>query len=200
MVNHPLRHSLVILAGFAFAMTPARGAITQIIMIMWSSNNCGGYGVRVKVVNPGGETCLTSDKDVSKGKELVWRPQGDDCDTMEVTTDSTIYIQTDHGNDFCPEVVFIKTPDNMYATPKISDWYDKQSNDKKHKVTPGACRSTNDCGEDHVCIAQYSSWPASEQNKCATVKSALSALMEKEYRLSGQACKNTSLGSCGKYG
>ena len=139
MANHPLPRSLLILAGFAFATTPARGAITHIIMTTWSSNDCGGYGVRVKVVNPGGETCTTSEKDLSKGETLAWRPQGCDCASMEVTTDSTVYIQTDHGDDFCPEKVFIKSPDSMYETPKIMDWYDNASNDKKHKITPGAC-------------------------------------------------------------
>ena len=197
MANHPLPRGLLILAGFAFAMTPARGSITQIIMTTWSSNDCGGYGARVRVVNPGGETCLTSEKDFSKGEELVWEPQDgldrDDCASMEITTDSAVYIETDHRNDFCPEFVFIKTPDGMYVTPKISDWYDYQSNNKKHKITPGACRSSNDCAEDHVCIGKYNSWHNSWHNECTTVKQALDALIKKENSLSIRANSSSSL-------
>ena len=191
MANHPLRHSLVILAGFAFATTPARGAITQINMTTWSSNDCGGYGVRVKVVNAGGETCLTSEKDFSKGEELVWNPEGGDCANMEVTTNSTVYIQTDHGNDFCPEFVYIKTPDGMYETHKLSRWYDYQSNDKEHKIAPGACRSTTDCDEDHVCLEVYSTWHASKQKHCQSIEWALAQLREALIWLAQVACYGT---------
>ena len=101
----------------------------------------------MKLVNPDGTHCKTTEKDLDAGDTLVWSVgQGlGNCSNMVVTPNSTLYIQTSSGNDFCPKNVLITPVEEgpAYVTNEISDWYDKdKTNNKKHKLREGKT-STN---------------------------------------------------------
>ena len=108
-------------------------------MWMQENNYCGGYEISVKVVNQDGKQCLTTAMDADKGQALVWtigQGLGSSCLDMVVTERSTVYIQSTSGDDFCPWYVWVTTTENsIYNTKKITDWYDKQTNNKKHALT-----------------------------------------------------------------
>ena len=112
------------------------GSIQKITMTTWGSINCGGYP-SIKLENPDGTHCKTTEKDLNPGNTGVWSVgEGlDDCLNMVVTLDSTLYIQTSSGNDFCPKNVLITPVEGpAYVTNEITDWYDKDNNNKEHKL------------------------------------------------------------------
>ena len=105
-------------------------------MTTWDSDYCGGYP-SLKLENPDGTHCETIEKDLDPGDTLVWSVgQGlGTCMNMVVTLDSTLYIQTSSGNDFCPKKVSIIPAEGpAYVTNEISDWYDKGNNNKRHTL------------------------------------------------------------------
>ena len=109
------------------------------MMTSWSSINCGGEGIRLKVVNPDGTSCLTSPKNMRKGETLLWAAKQDldgDCLSMVISEDSSLYIQSSTGDDFCPEYVWITTEEgHVYKTSKISAWHDRdKTNSVKHEL------------------------------------------------------------------
>ena len=113
----------------------------KIEMTSWDNINCGGYP-SVKVENPDGTHCETTEKAMHAGDTLVWSEgQGlkPSCSDMVVTLDSTLYIQTSSGNDFCPKSVSITPLEGPeYMTSEISDWYDKdKTNNKEHTLREG---------------------------------------------------------------
>ena len=115
-------------------------------MTTWGSINCGGYP-SVKLANPDGTHCKTVEKDFNPGDTVVWSGQGlANCRTMELTLNSTLYIQTSSGNDFCPKNVVITPKEGpAYAViNEISDWYDKdKTNNKSHKLRECKFRTNN---------------------------------------------------------
>ena len=109
-------------------------------MTSWSSINCGGEGIRLKVVNPDGTSCLTSPKDMKRGETLLWSAQQGlegDCLSMVISEDSSLYIQSSTGDDFCPEYVWITTEEEgqVYKTSNISAWHGRdKTNTEKHEL------------------------------------------------------------------
>ena len=121
---------------FHYFLNPHAG-IERIFMTSWSSINCGGEGISVKVANPDGTQCLTTAKDMSRGEALHWSMQQgleSDCWSMVVNEEGTLYIQSSMADDFCPKLVWITTEEgHVYMTSNISAWYDKyKTNSKKH--------------------------------------------------------------------
>ena len=124
--------------GFASAT-----GILKITMSSHSNRFCGGYGIRIRILNSEGEECVTSRiKDLNRGRQLVWNnPSGGNCKDMEISWFKTkVYIESNSGNDFCPKVVKIFTKgtttyaSTTYATNEINSWYDSSSNSLQHSI------------------------------------------------------------------
>ena len=117
----------------------------MIEMTTWSSNDCGGYKISIKIANQDGSECRTTTKaDLSAGERLTWSEGGNtlhsNCNNFMVTENSTVYIQTPSSDDFCPEWVYITYLDGRntryYRTAtKIDHWYDQATNYKRHKIS-----------------------------------------------------------------
>ena len=106
-------------------------------MSSWANNYCGGYGISIKVVNPDGTQCTTDQKkDFDRGETLIWTGVGlGNCSNTVVTNDSTLYIQSDSYDDFCPLKVTIRTSEGLtFITNKIDNWYDYYTNNKAHAL------------------------------------------------------------------
>ena len=107
-------------------------------MLSWDDYDCGGWS-SIKLENPDGTHCETSEKSVSAGDTLLWSlTEGDlkSCLNMVVTENTTLYIQTSSRNDFCPKYVLVKPVQGpAYKTNEISNWYDQRlTNNKKHTL------------------------------------------------------------------
>ena len=110
-------------------------------MTSWGSLHCGGYGISIKIANPDGPECLTNAQNLTKGETLSWSAdeRGEKkisgCENMMVTTESTVYIQSYSSNEFCPYYVTITTVIGAsYKTNNISEWYDKETSSKRHRI------------------------------------------------------------------
>ena len=120
------------------------GHIQFIAMTSWDDYDCGGWS-SIKLENPDGTHCETSEKSISAGDTLIWSlPEGglQSCSNIVATQNTTLYIQTSSRNDFCPKNVLVKTRKGpTYKTNEISNWYDKdKTNNRKHTLQE--CKNT----------------------------------------------------------
>ena len=118
------------------------GTIETITMTSWDNYFCGGYGISVKVVNPDGTQCMTDKVEgMSAGDTLNWSwfsgGLKSSCSGTVVTSDSTLYIQSDSGDDFCPKWAWVTTDKGAKygITKRINTWYDYQTNNKAHRLS-----------------------------------------------------------------
>ena len=103
----------------------------------WDDHRCGGWP-RIELENPDGTHCETSERSLSAGYSLVWS-LGEGlkrCSNMAVTKNTTAYIKTSSGDDFCPMNLFIfPTVGPIYTTGNIMTWYDYyKTNGRKHRL------------------------------------------------------------------
>ena len=130
-----LRHSAQDYLAQSNGLAPMLG-ISNITMSFHSNHYCGGYGIRIRILNPKGKECVTSRKESSPGDLLIWNnPTGGNCEDMEISWLKTrVYIESNDGNDFCPKVVTIYTDDSTFATNEIVSWYDSSTNSLQHNI------------------------------------------------------------------
>ena len=104
----------------------------------WDDYNCGGYP-SIKLENPDGTHCETSEMSLDAGDTMVWSmTEGDlkNCSNMVVNKNTNLYITTSSGGDFCPKNVLVTPVEGPeYTTNEINDWYDRhKTNNKKHTL------------------------------------------------------------------